>query len=104
MSYKVPEKRFARLEAYLKRKKETLWPTDDQVVDDLQPAESNLKDEPPLRPPTLGKPRKVIFSNLNGCVRSGQLTAILGPSGAGKTTFLKCLTNSIVKGVSGSMR
>jgi len=50
---------------------------------------------------TINKRRQVIFSNLNGCVKSGQLSAILGPSGAGKTTFLKCLTSSIVKGVSG---
>jgi hypothetical protein len=51
----------------------------------------------------LSRQRRTIFSNLNGCVKSGQLTAILGPSGAGKTTFLKCLTNGITKGVSGSI-
>ncbi|KAG9510425.1 ATP-binding cassette sub-family G member 1, partial [Fragariocoptes setiger] len=47
--------------------------------------------------------RRVIFSHLNGCIRSGQVTAILGPSGAGKTTFLKCLTGRISKGITGSI-
>lgn len=71
------------------------------------PAESGVSDlndvGPPLKPPTTGKPRKLIFSQLNGCIKSGQLTAILGPSGAGKTTFLKCLTNSISNGVTGTI-
>lgn len=60
-------------------------------------------DELSMRRPIQNKQRQVIFSNLNGCVKSGELTAILGPSGAGKTTFLKCLTNSVVDGVTGSI-
>lgn len=113
LSYKVPEKRFARLSACLSRHRQNLWPQKVQeeekyynnnsitIESDVQ--KNDNFDELPLHAPTIGKPRRVIFSSLNGCVKSGQLTAILGPSGAGKTTFLKCLTNSIVKGVSGSI-
>lgn len=122
LSYRVPEKRFTRLAARLARHKEAFWPQEarepnigvDAVTgvtqyDHAQVTVNNSNDmtddddRPPMKAPTIGKPRKVIFSNLNGCIESGQLTAILGPSGAGKTTFLKCLTNSIVKGVSGSI-
>lgn len=136
LSYQVPEKRFARLRSYLRKKSEDVWPKDnDRVENDennivnpaamadalalsddstrtpVEPrapltglAVNDLDDVgPPLKPPTTGKPRKVIFSQLNGCIKSGQLTAILGPSGAGKTTFLKCLTNSITSGVTGAI-
>lgn len=35
--------------------------------------------------------KRVIFENLNGYARSGEITAILGPSGAGKTSLLNAL-------------
>lgn len=72
----------------------------DRLEDGLAPSTSGNHDR---NPALNNRQRQTIFSNLNGCVKSGQLTAILGPSGAGKTTFLKCLTNSITKGVSGSI-
>lgn len=104
LSYKIPEKKFARSLSWLKRKREALWPTTiDLGNDEVDQIAPHQLDEQPVKPPLIGKARDVIFSNLNGCVKSGQLTAILGPSGAGKTTFLKCLTNSISKGVSGSI-
>lgn len=106
LSYRVPDKRFSRLSACAGRLKSRLWPDEQQVPDELaRMPEGSAGDAAgmPMSAPRLGKPRKVIFSKLNGCVRSGQLTAILGPSGAGKTTFLKCLTSSIVRGVSGSI-
>lgn len=37
---------------------------------------------------------KKILNSLDGCFRSGELSAILGPSGAGKTTFLSTLFGS----------
>lgn len=106
LSYKVPDKRFARVSAYLSRQKELIWPSrneDNQASLEEVSAKNEAFDGQPMKAPVVGKPRKVIFSALNGCVKSGQLTAILGPSGAGKTTFLKCLTSSIVKGVTGSI-
>lgn len=45
-----------------------------------------------------------ILNNLNGSVKSGQVTAILGPSGAGKTSLLGCLTGKNKSGVSGSIQ
>lgn len=102
LTYQVPEKRFARVSAFIERQKKILWPkkeATEQVDDPIQVGDGLV--DPPLKAPTIGKPRKIIFANLNGCVKSGQITAILGPSGAGKTTFLKCLTNNLVKGVSG---
>lgn len=104
LTYRVPEKRFARVAAFVQRQKEALWPAKEtggqvELEDPIQVDDGMVN--PPLKAPIIGKPRKVIFSDLNGCVRSGQITAILGPSGAGKTTFLKCLTNNLVEGVSG---
>ena len=45
-----------------------------------------------------------ILDNLNGSVKSGQVTAILGPSGAGKTSLLGCLTGKNKSGVSGCVQ
>lgn len=125
LSYRVPEKRLARLASYLRGSWPWNFATNDKLVVDhhqlggdeptvvvnsrepVSPSsdvlEENLSDDTTTKSPTTGRPRRIIFSDLHGCVRSGQLTAILGPSGAGKTTFLKCLTNSIVEGVSGSI-
>ncbi len=34
---------------------------------------------------------KIILKQLNGCIEFGTLNALMGPSGAGKTSLLKCL-------------
>jgi ABC-type multidrug transport system ATPase subunit len=39
----------------------------------------------------LGKNVKTIIHQLSGIFKSGQLTAILGPSGAGKTSLMNIL-------------
>lgn len=62
---------------------------------------SSLSDKHDLSSST-GK--KNILNNLNGSVKSGQVTAILGPSGAGKTSLLGCLTGKNKSGVSGSVQ
>lgn len=38
-----------------------------------------------------GLEKRVIFENLNGLIRSGEVSAILGPSGAGKTSLLNAI-------------
>ena len=38
---------------------------------------------------------KTLIANLSGQVSSGQLVAVLGPSGAGKTTLINCLSGRI---------
>lgn len=50
------------------------------------------------------KTKANILNNLSGSVKSGQVTAILGPSGAGKTSLLGCLTGKNKSGVSGSVQ
>ena len=37
------------------------------------------------------KAQQPILNNISGSFRSGQMTAIMGPSGAGKTVFLNCV-------------
>jgi ABC-type multidrug transport system ATPase subunit len=39
----------------------------------------------------LGKKLKTILHQISGSFKSGQLTAILGPSGAGKTSLMNIL-------------
>lgn len=46
---------------------------------------------------------KQLIKHLNGTVRSGELTAIIGPSGAGKTTLIECLAGRRITGVSGEI-
>ena len=36
-----------------------------------------------------------IFSNLNMAIAKGQVTAIMGPSGTGKTTLLQLITRQL---------
>lgn len=40
---------------------------------------------------TIKDKKRLIFENLNGYARSGEITAILGPSGAGKTSLLNAI-------------
>lgn len=40
--------------------------------------------------------QNVIFKNLNITIAAGQVTAIMGPSGTGKTTLLRLITRQIV--------
>ncbi|KPM07160.1 ABC transporter-like protein 12 [Sarcoptes scabiei] len=47
--------------------------------------------------------KKTIIKNLNGCIQAGQLTAIIGPSGAGKTTLIECLAGRRIGGVQGDI-
>lgn len=124
LNFQVPEKRFSQLNASWKRHKEFIWSksmsreqdsiqcdspknNDNSTIKDASSTSSSSSSSSVRSnlsyAPTATSARKLIFENLHGCAESGKLTAILGPSGAGKTTLLNCLTNSIVKGVSGSI-
>jgi phospholipid/cholesterol/gamma-HCH transport system ATP-binding protein len=43
-----------------------------------------------------GVGRREVFSGLNVTIRRGRITAIMGPSGTGKTTLLRLITGQIV--------
>ncbi|XP_065072396.1 uncharacterized protein LOC135696807 [Rhopilema esculentum] len=45
--------------------------------------------------------KKVVLSGVNGEVCSGEVTAVMGPSGAGKTTFLNALSGKAYYGIRG---
>ncbi|XP_027194177.2 ATP-binding cassette sub-family G member 4-like [Dermatophagoides pteronyssinus] len=47
--------------------------------------------------------KRPLIKNLNGSIHDGQLTAIIGPSGAGKTTLIECLAGRRIKGVKGEI-
>ncbi|XP_065199289.1 protein white-like [Sycon ciliatum] len=49
--------------------------------------------------PRKGLPAKVILDSINGEVKAGSLLAIMGASGAGKTTFLNLLTDRTASGL-----
>ena len=41
-----------------------------------------------------------LLDNISGCFMTNSLNAVMGPSGAGKTTFLKCLNGFNGRGLS----
>ncbi|XP_011191544.2 ATP-binding cassette sub-family G member 4 isoform X1 [Zeugodacus cucurbitae] len=49
------------------------------------------------------KTQKQIFHDLSGKIPSGQLVALMGPSGAGKTRLMDVLSGYTTKGVTGSI-
>lgn len=54
-------------------------------------AAQDLESSFSLHSQTSNGQKRVIFRNLNGYIRSGEITAILGPSGAGKTSLLNAI-------------
>lgn len=57
----------------------------------LLSANSKANDKSKKRTNEKNNKIKPTLSNISGSIKSGQMTAIIGPSGAGKTTFLNCL-------------
>eukprot|EP01084_Bolivina_argentea_P270777 460508_1 len=49
------------------------------------------------------KKNKIILDNLNGCVKPGELVAVIGPSGSGKSSFLNCIAGRNINGVTGQI-
>ncbi len=48
-------------------------------------------------------PQKTILNNVSGFFKSGNITAIMGPSGSGKSSLLGCISGQKKTGVSGSI-
>lgn len=44
---------------------------------------------------TLSLGKKKLLRSINGELRPGRVTAVMGPSGAGKTTFLNAVTGKV---------
>lgn len=49
------------------------------------------------------KEHKMILKGLSGGLKSGQMVALMGPSGAGKTCLLECISGVRVDGIGGSL-
>ena len=49
------------------------------------------------------KQTKTILKGLNGHVKPGELVAVIGPSGSGKSSFLNCIAGRTVEGVTGKI-
>lgn len=63
----------------------------------------NLRFEVP-DPQDKKAPKKVILHGLTGHVKPGELVAVIGPSGSGKSSFLNCIGGRTVEGVTGKIR
>ncbi len=48
-------------------------------------------------------PQKTILNNVSGFFKTGNITAIMGPSGSGKSSLLGCISGQKKTGVSGSI-
>ena len=48
--------------------------------------------------------KKLILRELNGAVEFHQLVALMGPSGAGKTSLIKCISGEVNSGLSNGSR
>ncbi|KAL0267316.1 UNVERIFIED_CONTAM: hypothetical protein PYX00_009620 [Menopon gallinae] len=69
-----------------------------------QQIELEFRDLTLVRNGKHGQTQKEILKGANGRFKPGRLTAILGPSGAGKTSLLNILTGFRTLGVRGSIR
>ncbi|MBT8107196.1 MAG: ABC transporter ATP-binding protein [Gammaproteobacteria bacterium] len=58
--------------------------------------EDNLENLIEIRDLKFSRGSRAIFDNLNLTIRRGQITAIMGPSGTGKTTLLRLITRQLI--------
>ena len=49
------------------------------------------------------KKSKMILDGLNGSVNPGELVAVIGPSGSGKSSFLNCIAGRNMDGITGTI-
>ena len=50
------------------------------------------------------EPYQCILQNLNGAAKPGEIVAVIGPSGSGKSSFLNCIGGRVAEGVTGDIR
>jgi phospholipid/cholesterol/gamma-HCH transport system ATP-binding protein len=58
--------------------------------------DDNLENLIEIRDLKFSRGSRAIFDNLNLTIRRGQITAIMGPSGTGKTTLLRLITRQLI--------
>ncbi len=69
----------------------------------LEPFQVTWKELTYRVPGKLFQPKKIILNNISGYFKSGQITAIMGPSGSGKSSLLGCISGQKKTGLSGSI-
>jgi ABC-type multidrug transport system ATPase subunit len=69
----------------------------------LEPFQVTWKELTYRVPGKLFQPKKIILNNVSGYFKSGQITAVMGPSGSGKSSLLGCISGQKKTGLSGSI-
>ena len=74
------------------------------TVSSLKPFRVTWKDLTYTVPQkTFGRKDKIILNGVSGYFDSGKVTAIMGPSGGGKSSLLGCICGLKTNGLSGSI-
>ena len=69
----------------------------------LEPFQVTWKELTYRVPTKLFQAKRIILNNISGFFKSGHITAVMGPSGSSKSSFLGCISGQKKTGLSGSI-